>query len=351
MKTVISIVGARPNFVKLAALITYLDNQFNHIIVHTGQHYDRTMSDVFFKELEIRRPDINLNVGSGTHAQTTAKVLIGTEEILTKIKPNMVIVYGDTNSTLGGTISASKLNIPLAHIEAGVRSYDRQMPEEVNRVMIDHISTLMFCPSKNAIKNLQKEGISKNTYFPGDTMYDVFLKIKTDKATLDKMKLKPKQYYFSTIHRQENADDLGKLEEILLVLESLNFPVIMPIHPRTKKTILKLKFKTKNIRLVKPVGMKESLTLQKFSKFVLTDSGGIQKEAYWAKTPCLTLRTTTEWPETVEFGWNWLVGENFSKIQTLIKGFKEPINHPDIYGDGQSGRKIVEIIKKWIPKN
>lgn len=351
MKTVISIVGARPNFVKLAALCQFLDDQFNHLIIHTGQHYDRKMTDIFFAELGIRQSDINLGVGSGTHAQMTGKILIGTEKVFKKVTPNLVIVYGDTNSALGGAISSAKLNIPIAHVEAGVRSYDRQMPEEVNRVIIDHISTLLLCPSKTAVENLNKEGISKNTHFTGDTMYDVFLNIKTDHTLIDNMKLKSKQYYFSTIHRQENADSPKRLKEIFLVLDNLDYPVIMPIHPRTEKMIIKLKLETKNIKLIKPVGMSESLTLQKFSKFIITDSGGVQKEAYWSKTPCLTLRTTTEWPETVELGWNKLVGENFSKTQTIINSSQPPLEHPQIYGDGQSGRKIVEIIKEWISKN
>lgn len=351
MKTVISIVGARPNFVKLAAVSQLLDQQFNHIIVHTGQHYDAKMTDIFFEELDIRKPDINLSVGSGTHAQMTGKILIRTEKVFKKIKPRLVIVYGDTNSALGGAISAAKVNIPIAHIEAGVRSYDRLMPEEVNRVIIDHISTLLLCPSKIAAKNLKKEGIMKNAHFTGDAMYDMFLKIKVDNSLIDKMKLHPKQYYFSTIHRQENTSSIERLNAIFIALNNLDCPVVMPIHPRTEKMIMKLKLKVKNLILIKPVGISDSLALQKFSKFIITDSGGVQKEAYWSKTPCLTFRATTEWPETVELGWNKLVEENFSKTQTIINSNQQPLEHPQIYGNGQSGRKIVEIIRRWISKN
>ena len=306
-KKIISIVGARPNLIKLAALHPNLCKDFNHTIIHTGQHYDLELSQYFFDELKIPDPNYNLGVGSATHGIQTARILSGCEKILLSVKPDIVLIYGDTNSTLGGVLAAAKLQIPTAHIEAGMRSYDRSMPEEINRVITDHISSLLFCPSASAAKFLKKERIIKNVFITGDVMYDIFLKVKPDFSILKRLNIKPKSYYFTTIHRQENTDNSIKLGKIIDVLDNLDFPVIFPVHPRTKKAISKNKFRYNNIKFVNPLKFSYNLALQKNSKAVLTDSGGIQKEAYWLRVPCITFRNSTEWPETVETGWNFLI--------------------------------------------
>lgn len=351
MKKIMSIVGARPNFIKLAAVAPYLNNEINHVILHTGQHYDNEMSNIFFDQLNIPKPKYNLKVGSSSHSKMTGEILIKGEKIIIKEKPDMVLIYGDINSALAASLICAKLNIPVGHIESGMRSYDRRMPEEANRVLVDHISSLLFCPSEKAVSNLKKEGISKGVYLTGDTTYDIFLKMKTNELLLTKLGLLSQKYYFSTIHRQENTDNPKRLSNLLKVLDSLKMPVVIPIHPRTRNVLEKLDLKLKNIKIIKPISMQDNITLQKYSKIVLTDSGGVQKEAYWLKVPCLTLRTTTEWPETTKMGWNKLVGQDFGKIPSLINSFKEPSNHPQIYGDGMSGQKIAKIIKEWVSKN
>lgn len=348
-KKIISVVGARPNFIKLAALHPFLNKDFNHIIIHTGQHYDFELSKSFFDELKIPKPKYNLGVGSATYGEQTGKIIERCEKVLIDEKPDLVIVYGDTNSTLASALSASKLNIPVAHVEAGMRSHDRSMPEEINRVITDHLSSLLFCPSAFAVKCLSKEGIIKNVYNTGDVMYDIFLKIKPNHLVLKRFNLKPKSYYFATVHRQENTDNLQRLRQIFNIFESLDRPVILPIHPRTRKALSRIKINLKNTKLLEPVKFSDNIALEQNSSVILTDSGGIQKEAYWLKIPCLTLRNSSEWPETVESGWNHIMDLDSELIlKYMIQRVKQSKTHLQYYGKGDSAKKIINVIKKWL---
>ncbi len=348
MKKIVSVIGTRPEVIKIAALSPILKKHFKHITIHTGQHYDYKMSGTFFDELSIDKPDYNLNVGSGTHSQQTAKILQKMEKILIKENPALVIVYGDTNSTLGGALAASKLNIPVAHFESGMRNFDNQMPEEINRKIVDHISSIYFCCSKKAVANLKKEGIVKNVYFSGDIHYDIFLQRKPNISILNKLNIHPKKFYFATIHRQENTNVLEKLRKILKTLEKVDNLVVLALHPRTKKAVLKLKENFPNIKIIDPVNFEETIGLQISAKAIITDSGGIQKESYWLKVPCFTLRNSTEWIETVETRWNFLVGDNLSSLPLILKHINTPQNHPNFYGDGNSATKITKILVEYL---
>jgi len=359
------VLGTRPQIIKSAPLICLANNdpEIELSIVHTGQHYDYEMTKIFFEEFNLPEPTVNLNVGSGTHAQQTAKIMIRLEKILLKQKPDLVIVPGDTNSTLAGALTAAKLHIPVAHIEAGARSYDMRMPEEVNRRLTDHCSTLLFTPTENCTKNLLKEGIEeKKIYQTGDTMYDVLLRElpKAEKTTiLEKLGLEPKTYVLLTAHRPENVDNLENLKNIIEAAIKLKpIIVVFPIHPRTQKQLRKMKLykkieKEKHIIMIKPQGYHETIKLIKNAKLILTDSGGMQKEAFWLKIPCLTLRETTEWPETMILGANSLVGTN---VQKIIEKFNDIMNKekeivenlkdlPNLFGKGEASQKIIEIIK------
>src|SRR3989344_629196 len=347
MKKVLSVVGARPNFIKLAALHPHLCKNFNHIIIHTGQHYDLELSRYFFDELEIPEPNYNLHAGSATHGMQTARIISGCEKILLSEKPDVVLVYGDTNSTLGGALAAAKLHIPTAHVEAGMRSYDRSMPEEINRVITDHISSLLLCPSDTAAKFLKKEGVTKNVFVTGDIMYDIFLKTNPDYSALKENTIQG-EYFFTTIHRQENTNNKVKLKCIFEALNSLNRQVVIPVHPRTEKSLRRMSVKTNNLKLIKPVKYSQCIALQQQSRKVITDSGGIQKEAYWLKVPCITIRDSTEWPETVSSGWNILVDPSQTLIEETVKNFKNPQTHPDFYGEGKASAKIVSHLKNYL---
>lgn len=347
-KKIVSIIGARPNIIKLAALHSWLCKDFSHIVIHTGQHYDLELSKSFFDELKIPDPNYNLHVGSATQGIQTARVLSGCEKILLAEKPDIVLVYGDTNSTLGGSLAAAKLKIPVAHIESGLRSFDQKMPEEINRIVTDHISEMLLCPSKLAVKNLKKEGLTRNVYVTGDVMYDIFLDVTPDLSILKRLKLKSQKYYFATIHRQENTENPLKLKKIIELLDSLDLPVIFPVHPRTKKAITKNKIRYNNIMFVNPLKYSYNLALQKNSKAILTDSGGIQKEAYWLRIPCITFRNSTEWLETVETGWNVLIDYDRNMVQNWLKNFSEPKFHPNFYGTGSASQKTVSILKNYL---
>lgn len=350
MLKILTIVGARPQFIKAAAVSRLLKQHAEEIIVHTGQHYDENLSKVFFDELNIQAPDYNLCVGSGTHGVQTGEMLGKTEAVLMKEKPDWVLVYGDTNSTLAGGLAAAKLHIKLAHVEAGLRSYNKRMPEEINRILTDHMSDLLFCPSELAYENLQNEGIRQNVYTVGDVMAESLAFAAEKSAEVSKitdiLDVRPGEYYLATIHRAENTSDPNRLENILHALSGLDKPVILPIHPRTRQAIkdhnIRIDLSCGNIRVISPVGYLDMVQLERSSQMILTDSGGIQKEAYWLKVPCVTLRDETEWIETVNSGWNVLAGGSEKNILSAINDFRIPHEHPELYGDGQAGQRIVD---------
>ena len=346
--------GARPQFIKAAPVSTALKNA-NHqeILVHTGQHYDGNMSKVFFEQLNIRKPDVNLKVGSGPHGRQTARMLMGVEKILLKHKPDRVLVYGDTNSTLAGSLAAVKLNIPLAHIEAGLRSYNPRMPEEHNRKVSDHLADLLFCPTQVAVQNLSSEGIRHGIYLVGDVMYDSVLQniqqAENHSDILGKINLNTKDYALATVHRAENTDIPKHLVSIFKAFEKIaadGIQVIIPLHPRTQKIIKGLGISIRGPILIEPVSYLDMLVLEKNARIILTDSGGIQKEAYFFNVPCVTLREETEWLELTEMGYNVLAGSNseniYNRCQFMIQKTFE--FQTDLYGGGKAADKIVDIV-------
>jgi UDP-N-acetylglucosamine 2-epimerase (non-hydrolysing) len=361
------VLGARPQIIKSAPFIHLAnkDNQIYLTIIHTGQHYDYEMTKIFFEELELPDPIVNLNVGRGTHAQQTAKIMVRLEKILQKQRPDLVVVPGDTNSTLAGAITAVKLHVPVAHIEAGARSYNMEMPEEINRRLTDHCSALLFTPTENCTANLLKEGTAKDKiHQTGDTMYDVLLQQlpKAEKAViLKRLDLKVNAYALLTTHRPENVDNPENLKNIINAMIKLKMlPIVFPIHPRTRKQMRNFKLyaklqKQRHIKLVEPVGYFETLSLIKNAKLVFTDSGGMQKESFWLKTPCITLRENTEWIETLQQGANYLAGSDTRKIikttEEIIKNEeklrKKLSKLPRLFGDGKASQKIIELIKDF----
>lgn len=350
---IISVVGARPQFIKLSPLSRELKRKHEELIVHTGQHYDIEMSRVFFEELQIPGPDYNLEVGSGTHANQTGKMLIALEKVLQKEKPNLVIVFGDTNTTLSGALATAKLNIKIAHVEAGPRYFDKSMPEEINRVIADHLSNYLFAPTKNCVLNLRKEGIERGVFFTGDVMLDVLhqhLKLALKrKEMLKQFNIEKGNYLLTTIHRQENTDNHLNLRNIMEALIECKENVVFPVHPRTQKELKKSgiynKIKSaKNIKLIEPQGYLEFLNLMFNAKKILTDSGGIQKEAYLLKIPCITAYNSTAWIETVQDGWNILTDANKIKIIDAIQNFEPKGKQHDFFGKGNAAKKIVKII-------
>jgi len=352
---ILTIIGARPQFIKAAAVSRLLRDEADEIILHTGQHYDENLSKVFFDELDIPTPQYNLGVGSGTHGVQTGEMLAKIEAVLIDTQPDWVIVYGDTNSTLAGALAAAKLHIKVAHIEAGLRSYNRLMPEEINRVLTDHISDFLFCPSNVAVENLANEGITEKVVIVGDVMANSLSyaaeKAEKQSGILEILGLEPGQYYLATVHRAENTDDPLRLENILDALTSLDKKVVFPIHPRTKQAVENFRFQgylsAPNIELIDPLGYLDMVRLEASARKILTDSGGIQKEAYWLHVPCVTLRDETEWVETVQSGWNVLAGGNKETILEKVLHFKVPENHPELYGDGKAARKIIDCLVQY----
>ena len=348
---IFSVVGARPQFIKSApvskAIIEAGHQEFK---LHTGQHYDYEMSQIFFEEMGIPEPAINLGIGSGTHAEQTGQMLMGIEAALLTQKPEVVLVYGDTNSTLAGALAAVKLHIKLAHVEAGLRSYNRLMPEEHNRVLTDHCSDLLFCPTQTAVDNLTKEGITSGVHMVGDTMYDAVLQFeeiaKRRSKILTRLKLVPKGYLLTTIHRAYNTDNPEIIHSILSAFQQVNDTVIFPIHPRTLHVIKTAGIMIPdNVKVIDPVGYLDMLILEKNARMILTDSGGMQKEAYFFKVPCLTLRSETEWIETVECGWNRLVGSDPHIIVQAIQKHEWPNETPlYLFGYGHASEKITTIL-------
>lgn len=353
----LTIIGARPQFIKAAPLSRELRRRHREVLVHTGQHYDYGMSEQFFREMGIPRPDYNLEVGSGSHGAQTAAMLARLEPVVLQERPEAVIIFGDTNSTLAGALTAAKLHIPLAHIEAGMRSFNRRMPEEVNRVVADHLSDIHLCSTRTAMENLRREGITRGLCLVGDIMHDALKQLLPPppkvKQMVQKLSLPDRGYLFVTIHRAENTDHPANLSGIVRALLLSGRPVVFPVHPRTaarlKKTPLwdKLK-KSPQVRLIAPQGYAESLALQSRALAVITDSGGIQKEAYLLKTPCLTARNETEWVETVKAGWNQLVGADPQAILASLEKLGRPSSHPALYGRGDAAQKIVRQLEKRL---
>lgn len=351
---IVTIVGARPQFVKCAAVSREIRKDHTEILVHTGQHYDPVMSDVFFEELQIPKPDYNLDVGSGNHGKQTGQILEKVEEVLFKEKPDLVIVYGDTNSTLAGALAAAKLHIPVAHVEAGLRSFDRTMPEEINRIVTDHISDLLFCPTQNAVDLLAREGITKGVHLVGDVMADVlaFNRKLAEKNSriIERLSLNIQGYCVATIHRPSNTDDRETLSAIIRAFGNADETIVFPIHPRTRKCLQDFGLIgtiPRNIRMIDPLGYLDMIHLMGNAKKILTDSGGIQKEAYMLGVPCITLRESTEWMETVDEGWNVLVGSKKYLIHSLISSDQPKVQQRNLYPIGASGR-ITSIINTMI---
>lgn len=342
---IVNLVGARPQFIKAAVISKVIakNNNLQEVLIHTGQHYDKKMSEVFFDELEIPHPDYNLEVGSGLHGKQTALMLERVEEVLIKEKPDWVLVYGDTNSTIAGALAASKLHIPIAHVEAGLRSFNRLMPEEINRISTDHISDKLFAPSQNAMELLTKEGLQNVSVFSGDVMYDsiLFYKELAEKKYSLKDITQLNKFYLATVHRAENTDNPERLKNIFEAFAQLDYPVLLPLHPRTKKMINDLQIS--NVEIIDPVSYLELIILMKNSIKILTDSGGVQKEAYFMKKPCITLRDETEWIETLNGNWNFIVG---AKTNSILE--KVSINHFDdqqnYFGNGNAGEIIVSSL-------
>ena len=404
-KHIVTIVGARPQFVKAAVLSRLIrsanwKNCFRETLIHTGQHYDDNMSEVFFRDMQIPKPDIHLHIGGGTHGAMTGQMLIEIEQELIRLQPDLVLVYGDTNSTLAGALAAAKLHIPLAHVEAGLRSYFKLMPEEQNRVLTDHLADWLFCPTETAVSNLAKEGIRENVHHVGDIMLDAsfFYRelIKKEQGngvsrqddggsglddggsglddggsgpgdggsrlgdgvsrqadSVSRMEniegleagMLSKKYLLTTVHRAENTDDPQKLGSIVAALNEMSLPVVLPLHPRTKKLMAAagLAF-SDNVTVIDPVGYLEMLELEMRCEAVITDSGGVQKEAYFLGKPCVTLREQTEWVETAKSGWNTLVGTDRERILRAVEQISRPEKHPGFYGTGDAGSAMLEIL-------
>lgn len=359
-KKILTVVGARPQFIKAAVVSRSIKESANlqEFILHTGQHYDANMSEIFFDEMEIPRPTYNLEIGSGSHGRQTGRMLEGIEQICMNEKPDCVLVYGDTNSTLAGALAAAKLHIPVAHVESGLRSWNRKMPEEINRICTDHLSDLLFTPTQHATQNLLCEGIQESQIFNnGDVMYDaaLFYANRSDDQVLEEFGLQPEDFILATIHRAENTDNPERLRSILSALGELSqqIDVILPLHPRTKKLLGDCAWQNPNperFKIAGPVSYLSMIGLEKNCKIVATDSGGVQKEAFFFKKPCITFRDETEWIELVDGGYNRIVGATKEKILKAFYFFstKMPTIQETYYGDGNAGLKIVNQLIKFL---
>jgi len=362
---VLTVVGARPQFVKAAPVARALAARgITEVLVHTGQHYDAGLSDVFFEQLHLPRPAHHLGVGSASHGVQTARTLEALEGVILAERPDWVLVYGDTNSTLAGALAAAKVLVPVAHVEAGLRSFNRAMPEEINRVVADHLSQLLFCPTDAAVANLAAEGISRGVHKVGDVMLDsVLYNLRLAEQTADplaELGLNPREYYLATVHRAGNTDDPDRLRRLVGLLASLDRPVILPLHPRTAKALETHEIETRggSLRPVEPVPYLQMLLLERNARAILTDSGGVQKEAYFFKTPCVTLRGETEWVETVEAGWNALVSadpERFAAAMAALGSWngdgapfpaESSAGGEALYGDGHAAEAIAELLER-----
>jgi UDP-N-acetylglucosamine 2-epimerase len=346
----LTIVGARPQFIKAGPFSRAARQHHAEILVHTGQHYDPQLSDIFFDELSLPRPDYHLGVGSGPHGRQTAQILERVEAVLQKERPDVVVIYGDTNSTLAGALAAGKLGLPVAHIEAGLRSFVRDMPEEINRLVADRLSTWLFAPTQTAVDNLSNEGITAGVHMTGDIMCDALeqnKQIAAEKSrVLETLHLRPGEYVLATIHRAANTDDVAKLAEIFDALALLREPVIVPLHPRTKAALLGTDIEVESpVRIIDPVGYLDMLQLQRHARTVLTDSGGVQKEAYLLGVPCVTLREETEWVETLVDQWNVLAGADCERILRAARRSRPHGTPPAVFGEGRAAEKMVGILE------
>lgn len=352
---IVTVVGARPQFVKAAALSRALRSTdgVEEVVVHTGQHHDAAMSQVFFDQLGMPPPRHHLGISGGTHGTMTGRMLEGVERVLLGERPDLVLVYGDTNSTLAGALAATKLQVPVAHVEAGLRSFDRTMPEEINRVLVDAVSSLLFCPTRAAVDHLAAEGIHRGVHHVGDVMLDVALEqaAVVESDIVDSLGLEPGRYVVCTCHRQANTDRRDPLAGILAALTSIaaHTPVVLPLHPRTAKAIAThgLTEALARLRVVDPLPYDAMLVLVRSAGAVLTDSGGLQKEAFFHRVPCVTLRDATEWPETVDLGWNVLAGSDPARIVAAFEGLDAlPKRVGAPFGDGRAAVAIAEILAR-----
>ncbi len=345
-----SIVGTRPQFVKVALVSKILRQQHEELIIHTGQHYDYALSTQFFNELAIPEPDYYLGCGSASHAVQTARMLIAQEEVLTKERIDWVIVYGDTNSTLAAALVAAKLHIPIAHIEAGLRSFNRAMPEEINRIVTDHLSSRLFCPTETARQQANREGLFQGVEFVGDVMYDMLLQVQSKlddriNLLLPELHITPQKYMLTTVHRPVNTDDRTAMSAIVKALNKIEMPIIFPVHPRTRACLQNYGIQLgKHIQLIEPVGYLDMLALQRAAYRIITDSGGIQKEAFLQGVPCVTLRDETEWMETVQLGWNALVGTQWQRI---LEALARPAPQPACQKPFGQGDAAIRIVQSW----
>lgn len=355
---IVTVVGARPQFIKAAAISRAIrrdpTGRIQEVLVHTGQHHDENMSGVFFQQLEIPAPMYNLGVAGGLHGAMTGRMLVGIEEILVEQKPDWLLVYGDTNSTLAGALAAAKLHIPVAHVEAGLRSFNMRMPEEINRIIADRVSTLLFCPTETAVTNLRSEGLTNGVHNVGDVMYDVSLYsaelARLQSTILQRLELKKGSYVLATCHRAENTDNAERLHAILSALHEIarSTTVVLPLHPRSRKQIsaLALTSLLQGCTVIEPVPFLDMVSLEQNAKVILTDSGGVQKEAFFYGVPCITMRDETEWTETVAFGWNRLAGADKNQIVRAFENSK-PGNPVEPYGEGNASEAILQILTNW----
>jgi UDP-N-acetylglucosamine 2-epimerase len=349
---IVTVVGARPQFVKAALVSEALARHpgVSEVVVHTGQHYDAKMSDVFFDELGMRAPAYHLAIGSGTHGRQSGRMMSKLDEVLETERPDVVLIYGDTNSTLAGALTAAKMHIPVAHVEAGLRSYNRRMPEEVNRIVADVLSSQLFCPTRTAVANLEREGISDGVSLVGDVMLDMLLRAlpaARNRDTLERNGVRTGEYYLATVHRAENTDDPQRLGTLLSAFQSLDGPVLFPVHPRTRGALATSDVGIAaggRLRIIEPVGYLDMLALEEGARAILTDSGGVQKEALFVRRPCITLREETEWPETTTGGWNQVVGVDPAAIVEAID--TPPRGEADVaaFGDGRTAERIASLI-------
>lgn len=359
-ETVFSIIGARPHFVKAAPFMQAMRASSHRVFtIHSGQHYDTNMSDIFFQQLNMPEPDVNLGVGSGSHAYQTAEVMKAVEDLILEMKPKAVVVFGDTNTTLGAALAAAKQYVQVIHIEAGVRCGNRHMPEEINRSLIDDMSDVLACPSDVAIRNLENEGKADGAINIGDFMYDTFLgaQEETKRANIDLSKygIKDGRYMLSTLHREEATASAERLSQVLATLGDLGDPLILPMHPRTRALLEREGIaieRSDGLRIIEPVGYIEMVGLLNGSKMVLTDSGGLQKEAFWAGKPCVTLMKETAWVETIEIGWNILTGLDPERIRQAVSQFNNTPPEPpaavtDLYGEAGAAERLVKHLG-WV---